>query len=239
MQSHQTILKSISSEIKLKEASPPVVKAIQIQLMRLGLLHGVADGVVDIATIDALARFKKIEYLEHPDRIGPTTANALLDATEQHPIPKENSFKPTGSNIVRIPELGLVATNQSVYPGSHFSWGELTKGCSRVPETSEVVRNLIRLARYLDKMRVFLGNRPIAIKSGYRPPGVNRAIGGVPNSRHIFGDAADIVVQGIPPIDVYQQIIDWHGDKGGLGRSNSFTHVDLRGYRARWKYGNA
>lgn len=33
---------------------------------------------------------------------------------------------------------------------------------------------------------------PLAINSGYRCPEVNRAIGGVPTSQHVLGEAADV-----------------------------------------------
>lgn len=33
---------------------------------------------------------------------------------------------------------------------------------------------------------------PLAINSGYRCPEVNKAVGGVPTSQHVFGEAADV-----------------------------------------------
>lgn len=33
---------------------------------------------------------------------------------------------------------------------------------------------------------------PLAINSGYRCPEVNQAVGGVPTSQHVFGEAADV-----------------------------------------------
>lgn len=34
--------------------------------------------------------------------------------------------------------------------------------------------------------------KPLAINSGYRCQEVNKAVGGVPTSRHVFGEAADV-----------------------------------------------
>lgn len=34
--------------------------------------------------------------------------------------------------------------------------------------------------------------KPLAINSGYRCPEVNQAVGGVPTSQHVFGEAADV-----------------------------------------------
>ena len=36
--------------------------------------------------------------------------------------------------------------------------------------------------------------RPLFITSGYRVPALNKAVGGVPNSQHMFGQAADIQI---------------------------------------------
>jgi hypothetical protein len=55
---------------------------------------------------------------------------------------------------------------------------------------ARVVRNLVRLARGLDRVRRLLGRR-LEISSGYRSPALNRAVGGSPGSRHQSGLAAD------------------------------------------------
>lgn len=34
--------------------------------------------------------------------------------------------------------------------------------------------------------------KPLAINSGYRCPEVNKAVGGVPTSQHVFGEACDV-----------------------------------------------
>lgn len=52
--------------------------------------------------------------------------------------------------------------------------------------------NLIALvAAVLDPLRMSYG-KPIHISSGYRCPTLNKAIGGVANSQHMKGEAADI-----------------------------------------------
>lgn len=56
----------------------------------------------------------------------------------------------------------------------------------------EIVDNLNRLADYLDGIRAKLG-KPILISSGYRCPMLNKAVGGVTNSQHQKGLAADLV----------------------------------------------
>lgn len=60
--------------------------------------------------------------------------------------------------------------------------------------TAEEVKNLEALVdNILDPARELLG-MPIRVSSGYRAPRVNRAVGGVSNSQHMKGEAADISV---------------------------------------------
>ena len=56
----------------------------------------------------------------------------------------------------------------------------------------DVVDNLNKLADYLDGIREKLG-KPILVNSGFRCPVLNKAVGGVANSQHIKGLAADLV----------------------------------------------
>lgn len=58
--------------------------------------------------------------------------------------------------------------------------------------TFEVVDNLNKLADYLDVIREKVG-KPILISSGFRCPVLNKAVGGVTNSQHQKGLAADLI----------------------------------------------
>ena len=58
--------------------------------------------------------------------------------------------------------------------------------------TVEIVDNLNCLADYLDGIREKLG-KPILVNSGFRCPALNKAVGGVANSQHLKGLAADVV----------------------------------------------
>lgn len=64
-------------------------------------------------------------------------------------------------------------------------------GIDNIP-SFEVVDNLNRLADYLDDIREKFG-KPILVSSGYRCPMLNKAVGGVVNSQHLKGLAADLV----------------------------------------------
>jgi len=57
---------------------------------------------------------------------------------------------------------------------------------------ADVVANLLRLARMLEKVRALL-KRPIHITSGFRCPELNARIGGSKTSAHLEGRAADFI----------------------------------------------
>ena len=61
---------------------------------------------------------------------------------------------------------------------------------NRVPEA--LLPNLRALCEVvLEPLRAFAG-KPIVISSGYRCPALNRAVGGVSQSQHLRGEAADL-----------------------------------------------
>ena len=68
-------------------------------------------------------------------------------------------------------------------------------GIDNKPTTQKMI-NLVYLAAYvLEPLRVAMG-RPIRISSGYRCERLNTAVGGVRNSQHLKGQAADISIEG-------------------------------------------
>lgn len=231
------ILETISAPIKLTDASPDIIKAVQKQLVAVHLLDGAIDGKPGKLTTSAYAKFKELEYLEHPDLLGKSSAIALLEASTNRNAPKDNEKAIVSKSQSLFPKVGLVSAKTLVHEGGHFTWGEFTKNLSRVPQNERVVDQIMKLAYYLESVRSHFGNPSITINSGYRPPSVNRAVGGATNSQHLYGAAADFVVSGIRPSEVYKRLDSFHGSKGGLGNGSSFTHLDLRGYRARFSYG--
>jgi uncharacterized protein YcbK (DUF882 family) len=130
----------------------------------------------------------------------------------------------------------VVGTRDPIVPNGSFFWGEATKDGTRLPESEEIARNIVRMAQQMQRIRTKLGDRAITITSWYRPPAVNRAVGGASNSTHMRGHGVDFVVEGLSPQAVQRILDPWW--EGGLGYGSTFTHVDNRGYRARWNYGN-
>lgn len=68
-------------------------------------------------------------------------------------------------------------------------------GIDNKPTTQNII-NMVYLAAYvLEPLREAMGE-PIRISSGYRCERLNRAVGGVANSQHTKGQAADICIDG-------------------------------------------
>lgn len=68
-------------------------------------------------------------------------------------------------------------------------------GINNKPSTQQMI-NIVYLCAYvLEPLRVAM-NEPIKIGSGFRCQQLNKAVGGVYNSQHMKGQAADIDIQG-------------------------------------------
>lgn len=80
----------------------------------------------------------------------------------------------------------------------YFSFKEMiqsdtakSKGIENIPDWEQIdaLRNLIETI--LDPLREWYGH-PITVNSGFRSEALNSAVGGVSNSFHLYGQAADI-----------------------------------------------
>ena len=90
------------------------------------------------------------------------------------------------------------------------------------------------LVNILQKIRTHFG-KSITITSAYRTPGKNKAVGGTTYSQHLYGRAADIKVNGVSPKKVAAYAETLLKNKGGIGTYSTFTHIDTRTTKARWK----
>ncbi|MGF1534925.1 MAG: D-Ala-D-Ala carboxypeptidase family metallohydrolase [Elainellaceae cyanobacterium] len=124
-----------------------------------------------------------------------------------------------------------------VLPGGNFTWAEVTKNGQRMPQTKSIVGEVLRIAHTIQDIRDMFGDRPVTITSWYRDPVSNRRVGGARQSRHLTGGAVDFKISGVSPAEVQRRLDSWWGSRGGLASASTFTHIDNRGYRARWRYG--
>lgn len=122
--------------------------------------------------------------------------------------------------------------------GKYFDDYEFACHCDRHGVDAEghpILDHIIdkRLVDVLDRIRERLGV-PITVNSGYRCPEHNAEVGGVSDSQHVLGTAADITYDGID-VDYLAEIAEECGADGiGKYYYQDFVHIDVRGYAARW-----
>lgn len=98
---------------------------------------------------------------------------------------------------------------------------------------SDIILINTELVDILQIIRDFFGS-PVIINSAYRTPAHNKKVGGVDDSVHLYGSAADITVRGVKSNDVYDFVNKLFPDKYGLGLYPTFVHIDVRPIKSRW-----
>ncbi len=147
--------------------------------------------------------------------------------------------KPEPPPLPRRPDrwtLNNLQFDAAIIPNGSFTWAEATHGGTRMPPNQATLDAMIRIARLAQQARDRIG-RPFHVTSWYRPPEVNRRVGGASRSRHIVGDAIDFYCDGLTGNQLYWALDPWW--PGGLGRYRQFPrlcHLDSRGFRSRWRH---
>jgi hypothetical protein len=125
----------------------------------------------------------------------------------------------------------------------HITYGELALGQeARRFDHYHQCGTALQLCQFAEKARAAFGGRPVIITSAYRPPAINRAVGGASQSEHLYDapgvGAIDFYIEGVPVIELQE----W-ADKAwpyslGYGAPKGFIHIGRRrgGPRVRWDY---
>ena len=107
------------------------------------------------------------------------------------------------------------------------------KGIRNVPDTQQTLNICALVHKVLQPLRDIYGGH-VKIGSGFRCPALNKAVGGVSNSQHMKGEAADLCIDGdinkgkrwieiIRALGDYDQLIWEHSAKGSY-----WVHVSYR-----------
>ncbi len=117
------------------------------------------------------------------------------------------------------------------YVTEHFLYSDFICPCC---DTLKIVPGFYTHMRLLERMRRELGF-PIVVNSGYRCERHNRKVGGAARSWHLLF-ATDIRPSG----GSSDKLAAMHGAAerlgfGGVGRYDTFIHLDLRPDPARWR----
>ena len=208
---------------------------------RLAILadEPVADDHVKVVLPDGVLlgqedRLEWYVYKGHIKIVGTEHDNKPRDSVEAPQVAIASVDK---GDPITLPKLGTVYLGEAIMDGGHFSWAEATKNGTRIPVDATVVDNILKIAQVMEEVRELVDNRSIIVTSWYRDPVSNKTVGGASRSRHLVGDAVDFIVDGMAPSNVHQLLEPWWGDRGGIASASSFTHIDARGYKARWSYG--
>lgn len=126
----------------------------------------------------------------------------------------------------------------------HFTMEELyasatatAKGINNKPSVQQMINLVYLCAFVLEPLRVAMGE-PIKIGSGFRCQALNKAVGGVYNSQHMKGQAADLCIDGdkqkgrkwfnyIKNHLPFDQLIWEHNSKGTYWVHVSFVYPDF------------
>lgn len=201
----------INHNIELSELSGLELAIVQKLLAKLDYYQSDIDGIYGKHTGHAFAQWKSDNYLGQPLMIGPESYKTLEGQADKAAKTDEIDWN-----------------NFSCKVSDYFTVGEVCMNDKRrIPTDTKVKRNIIALAKELDKVRADFG-QPITVTSWYRPEAINRAVGGVRNSTHIQGIAADIR----PSKGDVRAFQDWVRPRWfgalGLGAQKGFVHLDIR-----------
>ena len=200
------------------DKSKKVVKAIQEKLKQDGLSVA-TDGLAGPSTEKATKTWQGKHGLTADGQAGPNTRAKMFDGKASVPHKPSQPVKPS------VP--------QGWEDVKYFSKNEFRCHCGGRYCNGFPVEPNLKLAHLLDQIREHFG-KPVIITSPIRCPQHNAIVGGVSNSQHLYGNAADIQVQGVAPSVVADYVETLMPTWGGIGRYKTFTHVDVRPNRSRW-----
>lgn len=168
------------------------------------------------------------------DKKGTTPAQPATPSQPTPAKPAPTTF--SGKKIALPGGRGTVFTDQPVIQNGSFNWGQATHGGVRIPQSTQHVDNILRLAKELEKVRQKVG-KPFRITSWYRPNPWNARAGGAKRSQHLGGGAVDIVVQGYSGKQLAALL--WPTWPGGMGiypgNRKHILHLDV-GPKRKWGF---
>jgi zinc D-Ala-D-Ala carboxypeptidase len=146
---------------------------------------------------------------------GPKTFEAVMDFQRGYAFSK---LRVDGHAAEQTQEALRHALETGGRCSPHFRFVEFkSKGNGWIKLSRDLVLGL-------EEYRDLVGG-PVAIVSGYRDPAHNKAIGGRPNSQHLYGNAADL--DPVKPVAAVKRLQRFSGI-GYQGATGLVPHVDVR-----------
>lgn len=191
------------------------LKQAQHLLAYLGYYSIAVDGIWGRGSEEALKRFQRDYGIDDDGVLGIVTEKALTHAVAYGMPKHEDDPVETGSFWDEI---------------DYFTREEFRCKCGQYHDPycdGFPAEPREDLARILDAVRYNFGV-PVSIISGLRCPQHNADSGGVVNSQHMYGEAADIYVQGVAPsaVEAFLDRIEGVRYHYTISGSNN-VHVDV------------
>ena len=195
------------------------VKQQQCLLAYLGYDPGQIDGVDGPKTQAALAAFRS-DYGMGAE--GLVAAVAGTAAKVERPAEEEQA-------ATDKPKTGTFWDDIKWFKRAEFRCKCGGRYCNGYPV--EIDAGMVKIA---DQIRARIGN-PIPINSGLRCKVHNANVGGVSNSQHLYGNAADLgCPSGCTPEQMASIAESIMGNTGGIGIYSWGIHIDTRSTKSRW-----
>lgn len=215
------------------------MKQKQALLAYLGYYNGQLDGLwgdksqratIDFQrdfggiSVDGICGEKTEEALKHAVAYGmPEKKPDITDYTSDYTNVQNNNTENSTDG-----STGTVWDEIKYFKKQEFAC-KCGKYCNGYP--AEIDMNMVKIA---DKIREKIG-KPITINSGLRCKTHNANVGGVSNSQHLYGNAADLgCPSGCTPAQMASIAEDIMGDTGGIGIYSWGIHIDTRSTKSRW-----
>lgn len=195
------------------------IKQAQCLLLYLGYSPGSPDGVVGPKTSGAISVFQSDYGLPVTGQLDETTGKMLVAAVAGTAAKVE---RPRG-------QTGTFWDGIKYFKREEFRCKCGGKYCNGYPV--DIDANMVKIA---DEIRSRIG-KPIQINSGIRCKTHNANVGGVSNSQHLYGTAADLgCPSGCTPAQMASIAEEIMGDTGGIGVYPWGIHIDTRSTKSRW-----
>lgn len=187
----------------------------QLLLAYLGYDPGPLDGIPGPKTRGALSAFQPDYGLPATGQPDDTTCKMLVAAV--------------AGTAVKVERPQTVDWWEDI---RYFKRSEFACKCGRCGGFPvEIDMNMVKIA---DKIRAKIG-KPITVNSGLRCKTHNANVGGVSNSQHLYGKAADLgCSSGCTPAQMASIAEEIMGDTGGIGIYAWGIHIDTRSAKSRW-----